>query len=408
MPNNTNATGGASFEEFLNARIFTERARGRPRINITNNRSENVLMEDPPKKVKVNSSLKKDIYLSNYGFSKELDLLKTLMKQKKFGLSYIKKIKIKCHYCSKMVYLKDLAILTDIKYLPICKDCAHKAYDFRYCPKCKTFHSDRNICYCEFNAKPKKVSMLRYNFKGLPKYFRLNDNDKMLFGIEIEVEFNDQSLDSNVIKELYKKEWLLFKYDGTIGNGFEIVTQPLGWRWLKKNKDEFNVIFNLAPHGLTSKNTTTCGTHIHINKEMFTTGHLYKFMKFFYLNKEFIIYISERDIIDMQTWAYFSKNDEANLVRNCIDKWVQDKHCVINLQNPETVEVRIFKGTLNKFTFWKNIEFVKSLFEFTSMQSMRKNDLTENKYLNYIEEEKEEFPYLYKYLKYAISKRSLI
>jgi hypothetical protein len=106
--------------------------------------------------------------------------------------------------------------------------------------------------------------------------------------------------------------------------------------------------------------------HIHISKANFTTWHLYRFLKFFVENKEFIVSISQRKIEKLQKWANIEDENDSSLIYKAKKKDGNDKRYVaINLQNKATIEIRIFRGTLNSNSFMKNIEFAHSLFMYT-------------------------------------------
>ena len=72
-----------------------------------------------------------------------------------------------------------------------------------------------------------------------------------------------------------------------------------------------------------------------------------------------------------------------------------ERYRAVNLENNATVEIRIFKGTLKKETFLKNIEFCKSAFDFTKQAGRR--SITLDKYLEYVQAHKNELPNLHQW-----------
>ena len=125
----------------------------------------------------------------------------------------------------------------------------------------------------------------------------------------------------------------------------------------------------LRNNGFRSFNSTTCGMHIHISKENFTTWQLFRFMSFFNDNKEFIVKLSQRDESKLRKWASLSDENRDELVHKTISvKKGKDnfsRYSAINLCNDKTIEIRIFRGTLAQGSFFKNIEFCQALFEYT-------------------------------------------
>src|SRR4030067_170284 len=235
-------------------------------------------------------------------------------------------------------------------------------------------------CPCRYR-KLSGLNVLDYNWKEAYRPFKDNRNDNILLGLEIEIEFpaGDESyprdlLWSDYVKEnlknLTKEEWLFFKRDGSINRGLEIVTHPLGWEWIKKNQNKINLFEELIEKGFSSKATTTCGLHIHIDKSIFKTLHLSKFILFHYDNLPFINIISERGWNSMSRWAHFEFN-RIQILREIQGKWGRDRHQLINLNNPETVELRYFRGALDKFSIMKAIQFVVSLYNYTKEVSLK-------------------------------------
>jgi hypothetical protein len=105
-------------------------------------------------------------------------------------------------------------------------------------------------------------------------------------------------------------------------------------------------------------------------------------MKFFVENKEFIIGISQRKFDKLQKWANIEDNTNSELIYKAKKKEGNSaRYVAINLQNYATIEIRIFRGTLNGQSFYKNIEFVYSLFMYTKEH----NEISLQGYKDYIE-----------------------
>lgn len=204
------------------------------------------------------------------------------------------------------------------------------------------------------------------------------------FGIELEVERkNSNSIKHNDMCELIKDNHWYFKTDGSLTDGFEIVTHPMSFSYIKHIEPKLISSFKLlVENSYNSYNANTCGIHIHISKSSFTTWHLYRFMKFFVENKEFIISISQRNIDKLKRWANIEDNSNDELIYKAKKKDGNSaRYVAINLQNNKTIEVRIFRGTLNFNSFMKNIEFIHSLFMYTKDS----NEITLNGYKQYID-----------------------
>jgi len=205
------------------------------------------------------------------------------------------------------------------------------------------------------------------SFKYLSSELKSNTEIPFL-GIELEVENKLNKLKNELMAQQIDSSHLYFKNDGSLSNGFEIVTHPLSFNWIQANADKFeSMLTELKNNGFNSYDSNTCGMHIHISKKAFGTWQLYRFMKFFAENKSFIVSISQRKIDQLKKWANIEDNGNDELIYKAKKKdGNNSRYCAINLQNHSTIEIRIFRGTLNYNSFMKNIEFVNALFCYTN------------------------------------------
>lgn len=209
-----------------------------------------------------------------------------------------------------------------------------------------------------------------YSYKPSPKYYRLNnDNDKTpFFGIELEVERkNSNDIKHSEMAEMIEHDHWYFKSDGSLTDGFEIVTHPLTFNYIKHSSKSFEDSLRLLiDNNYNSYNANTCGMHVHITKKCFTTWHLYRFLKFFVENKEFIVAISQRKMEKLKKWANIEDDNDSELIYKAKKKnGNSERYVAVNLRNNATIEIRIFRGTLNFNSFMKNIEFCHSVFMYT-------------------------------------------
>jgi hypothetical protein len=220
-----------------------------------------------------------------------------------------------------------------------------------------------------------------YSYKPKPIFnICKGENDNSLFfGLELEIE-NELNKVKNgqaaqKITDILSNDIVYMKTDGSLSNGFEIVTHPMTFSFIKSIQVTFNLMLDyLRNNGFRSYNSTTCGMHIHISKENFTTWQLFRFMSFFNDNKEFIVKLSQRDENKLKKWASLSDDNKDELVYKTISvKKGKDnfsRYSAINLCNDKTIEIRIFRGTLAQGSFFKNIEFCQALFEYTRDNSI--------------------------------------
>jgi len=155
--------------------------------------------------------------------------------------------------------------------------------------------------------------------------------------------------------------YVYLKEDGSISNGFEIVSHPMSYGWAM-DSFPWEMFDTMKVNGMRPDATT--GLHVHVSKEAFKSkAHLYRWMKFFYRNKHHVQSIARRDSED---WCRFTQRPAIRGIVNqlfdypgqgaygdveYIDRYGQrqffynERYVAINTQNPHTLEVRIFRST---------------------------------------------------------------
>lgn len=228
------------------------------------------------------------------------------------------------------------------------------------------YDDDDNNDDCNMNA----ACINSYSFRPSMKFHKLsNENENApFFGIELEVERkNSNGLKHKYMAGMIEHEHWYFKTDGSLTDGFEIVTHPMTFNYIQQSEKTFtNSLKLLVENGYNSYDANTCGMHIHISKNNFNTWHLYRFLKFFVENKEFIVSISQRKMEKLKKWANIEDDNDSSLIYKAKKKdGNSERYVAINLKNTQTIEIRIFRGTLNFNSFMKNIEFAHALFMYT-------------------------------------------
>lgn len=308
----------------------------------------------------------------------------------------------KCIHCGEIIPIYDFRLFEDKAICIYCYRNNH--WECMYCHNLFTLstvyecivENDQSYRVCGQCYGLGYHLIHNYGYNPKFKFHKTNKDERTLlyFGIELEVE----SMGCNkteAIKSL--PDFVYVKSDSSIKNGFEIVSHPMSYDWLRANEDKWNKILELRKKGWRSYQTNTCGMHIHLSKLAFGNFHLYNFMKMFYNNPDFILRISQRDSNNLRDWASVEDTEE-NLIYKAIHKshGNNSRHTAVCLGREKSVEVRIFKGTLCPPSFWKNIEFVKALYDFTKDHSITQID--EESFRSYIKPKQKEYPNLYHFM----------
>lgn len=283
----------------------------------------------------------------------------------------------------------------------ICANCGNAStnkvlfvpHGFDYNP-----NPDRYLCLvCD--AAELSVPIHDYSYKPTPTFYsgKNEHKTKLYFGIELEVEAPNISADEVDNKAIALPKQLFAKFDSSIEFGFEIVTNPMTFKYMRENSEIFERILAWRKEGWKSYNTSTCGMHIHLSKDAFTRLQLWKFMTFFNKHQDLIYKISQRKSKgNLRTWASFEEDDGHSIIYKAKNKEGGfERHVAVNLTNKYTVEIRVFKGTLNPISFWKNIEFCHALWVFTGNSSIK--TISPKRFELFMKQHRKDYPNLYNF-----------
>lgn len=207
-----------------------------------------------------------------------------------------------------------------------------------------------------------------YNYR--PNKFNLNklsNEDELYIGCELEVAMGGEKdenakLACDLIND--SNQYVYAKHDSSLRDGFEIVTMPCTYEFHKtlNYKKAFDELVNL---GYKSHDTSCCGMHMHVNRTFFGCNKLEQDLniaKLLYLFEKFwteITYIARRD--SNRYAQRFNMEQDDTIMDIYAKSKNHDRYGVINLKNKDTVEIRIYKGTLNYNTFMNTLEFTKKI-----------------------------------------------
>lgn len=278
-----------------------------------------------------------------------------------------------CDECNEVVHIDD-TVCDD--YITVC---AHCAQYFERCDECYTLiREDDNIirtsdaCYCE-DCMPLN-EILNYETKPKPRFYSLNEETSKFLGVELEVEnVRDEWSNSWIVNGVYEKVngELYFKHDGSLDDGFEIVSHPCTLEYHTKKLGWENVFSYLVQKGCRSHDTGTCGLHIHVSRKHFGNtiaeqeAHIAKLLYLFEKFWEEITIFSRRTPSQLDRWAkrYLASDESLECLHEPEKELLYrakswGKYFAINLEHSHTIEFRVFRGTLKYNTFVATLQFV--------------------------------------------------
>ena len=278
-----------------------------------------------------------------------------------------------CSRCGERIYRDDNA---GDENTPLCQPC----YDRHYtsCERCgriihldDTYYEDDDeddpLCYdCHTHARRNK-RIEDYYYKPEPLF---RGDGSRYFGVELEIDGageDDTSAgqimgiaNGNGLENLY------CKHDGSLDDGFEMVTHPMTLEYHMKEMPWARILQEAIYLGYTSHQATTCGLHVHVNRNAFGDTEeaqdavIARILYFFEKNWEELLQFSRRTPRQLERWAtrYGYKDQPKELLDHAKKGYHGGRYTSVNLTNTDTIEFRIFRGTLKYNTLIATLQLL--------------------------------------------------
>ena len=307
-----------------------------------------------------------------------------------------------CDLCDN--YFTGYTYGTDDSDSTMCERCFED--NTSYCEDCDNTYL--NGCDYDHDGNDDGRTIHDYSYRPDP-IFRKSDDEqtRLYFGIEIETEVrggdysNRRSAAEYAQQQLEMYDLAYLKSDGSLECGFEIVTHPLSHSYFMKDGDRlWNTIDKLkSEYGMMAWGTKTCGLHVHISRAGFNSGsHQHRFLQLVYNNKDFYEVLAGRS---SSHWAkfddIFDPNTGQKSFKNKFDRHGSDRYSAVNTNNRNTLEMRIFRGSLNPRFIKSAIDLAHASVEYTRVMSVREvrdDGLSCLKFRQYIESKTDLYPSL--------------
>lgn len=290
----------------------------------------------------------------------------------------------------------------------LCASCCERYYT--RCDRCNTFIHNESVfeyddeylcedCYDEACAEGPihdydYVPDLVFHGKGLRK-----------FGVELEIDEGGKSR-SNAKHFLdianQSATNLYIKSDGSLDDGLELVTHPMSLEYHLHEMPWEDILDEAKRLDYRSHSTNTCGLHVHISRMAF--GCTYETQEeciarlVFFVEKFWpeLLRFSRRTQGQLNRWAarYGMKLNPKDQMYHAKNSCA-GRYTAVNLTNADTVEIRLFRGTLKLNTLIATLQLVDHLCEVAvSMSDQELQDISWFDFLDQITE-----PELIQYLK---------
>lgn len=275
---------------------------------------------------------------------------------------------VRCDRCEELIYAQDSVQDDDIT---LCEHCYENHYT--RCECCGSiirnedsyYSNDYDYCCDCYNRKCRSIH--DYHFKPAPAFY---GDSKRYFGVELEVDYgghDDEKAEEILDAINYPDERIYIKSDGSLDDGFEIVTHPMSLNY-HMNKFPWDDLTDRLIHlGYRSHQTSTCGLHIHVSRDGLgdsydeqenTISHILFFVE---MHWNELLRFSRRSEYSMNRWAarHGYEHDPKKLLGRA--KSSANRYVAVNLCNCNTVEFRLFRGTLKLNTILATLQLVNRI-----------------------------------------------
>ena len=318
---------------------------------------------------------------------------------------------VACDCCGTRIWREDSE---GNESIVLCQRC----WDDRYttCEECGTLipndeawyeeGGDFPYCYECFNRKRNRP-IKHYHYKPDPIFYG-SDSDLYL-GVELEIDRGGEDKENaQQILDVANDggERIYCKHDGSLSEGFEIVSHPMTVAYHKEKMNWKEVFDEAMSMDYLSHCTETCGLHIHVNRDAFgeyiidQEACISRIVFFFEKHWDDLVRFSRRKLSNLNRWA--SRYATISPTAKETYKKAKDSHAgryvAVNLSNEETIEFRLFRGTLRYETFIATLQLVAFICELARNLSDR--DFEEMSWRDFVlKVDADKMPELVSYLK---------
>ncbi len=310
-----------------------------------------------------------------------------------------------CEYHER--YEHDIYKIRVQNYGTICDDAYTYSGVFDYCEECGDFFMSEDMDYsgdeivCEQcsqgNIKGYHAHSSSYGDNKLYANAHNQNENPLMFGFELEVERKRSPLSiGTMAKQLAEDtKFVVLERDSSLDDGFEIISYPFSMEYMNCSGEEevYRMLKKLDKEKYASHDTNTCGLHFHVGRHELgdngierhkTVMNVMCIVEYF---KEELTIFSRRKENNLNKWSKFMTTymTKSELTREIIMDIILDdndrsKYRAVNLNNDNTIEFRIFRGTTRFETFMASFELVHNIVAYAL-----ENKITDLNKLDFVE-----------------------
>ena len=248
-----------------------------------------------------------------------------------------------CAECGRLVHNDDLHYLNDDDDEGYCDDCWHD-------------HEERQV-------------IQSYYYKPEPIFY--GEGNRFL-GVELEMDGGgERDSKARQILSVANRNGLehaYAKHDGSLDEGIELVTHPMTLDYHLNEMPWEAVVKEAISLGYTSHQARTCGLHVHVNRNAFGETQaaqedvIARILFFVENHWNELLRFSRRTQRQMEQWAArYGRKDDPKAVLDHAKNNQFERYTCVNLTNYNTIEFRMFRGTLKLNTLKATLQMVERI-----------------------------------------------
>ena len=281
---------------------------------------------------------------------------------------------VHCHECGARIWTDDNAGSDEI---PLCHTCYENHYT--NCCQCgslilesETYYDasdefdEHPYCSDCFHSIERDERIHDYYFKPDPIFY---GEGPRYFGVELELDCGGESAsNARILLSVANCDGrhAYIKHDGSLEDGLEIVTHPMSLAYHVNHMPWNALCRKAASLGYLSHRAGTCGLHVHISRAAFgkteqdQDGPIARVLYFFEKHWEELLKFSRRTPRQLERWAarYGYKEQPRDILEHAKKGCHAGRYTCVNLTNRDTVEFRMFRGTLKVNTIFATLQLL--------------------------------------------------
>ena len=308
-----------------------------------------------------------------------------------------------CDHCGEVIWANDS--ICD-EHMTLCQCCFDDHY--RRCESCgRIIHDDDTLWnndfpYCSSCYDNLDTEIEEYSYKPDPIFY---GEGERFFGVELEIDGAGKDEDNAArIKGQTngRCEHIYCKSDGSLDDGFELVTHPMTLDYHLHEMYWEDVLHEAVKLGYKSHMTSTCGLHVHVNRDALGENRdeqeevIERILYFVELHWNEIFIFSRRSQHNLNRWAArYGMEKTGKEILDKAKKGNNGRYAAVNLCPYMTIEFRLFRGTLKLNTLYATLQFVNHIIDIA--MGMSEDEIAEQSWSDFVASITE--PELIQYLK---------